>query len=104
MPEVVEEDEEDEEETDNTDDSQVVSKRNSISMTPLSTISEVSVVDRNQQMPNFLAILVLSGSHQLPQKRMYWCKVEDLGIDVVSMAMPRNKYDQIKQNIHFKDN
>lgn len=52
----------------------------------------------------FMAILFLSGYHRLPQERMYWSGDEDLGVQIVSAAMPRNKYDTIKQNIHFADN
>uniref|UniRef100_A0A0K0ELN5 DDE_Tnp_1_7 domain-containing protein n=1 Tax=Strongyloides stercoralis TaxID=6248 RepID=A0A0K0ELN5_STRER len=57
-----------------------------------------------EEIRTFIAILFLSGYHQLPQERMYWCNEEDLGLEIVSKAMPRNKYDQIKQNIHFVDN
>lgn len=57
-----------------------------------------------EEIRTFIAILFLSGYHQLPQERMYWSTEEDLGLDIVSAAMSRNKYDQIKQNIHFADN
>nr|CAH7732289.1 unnamed protein product [Callosobruchus chinensis] len=49
----------------------------------------------------FIAILFLSGYHPIPQKRMYRCKDEDLGRDIVPTAMPRNQVQSNKAKCSF---
>lgn len=35
---------------------------------------------------------------------MCWPVDEDIGVDLVSNSMPRNRFRDIKQNFHFVDN
>lgn len=52
----------------------------------------------------FLGILILSGYHTLPQVKLYWSSDEDKGVEFVKNAMSRNRFLDIKQNIHLADN
>lgn len=52
----------------------------------------------------FLGILLFSGYHRLPSERHYWSCDEDLDTAIVRNAMPRNRYTDIKTNLHFVDN
>ena len=52
----------------------------------------------------FIGFLLLTGYHSLSQEQMYWCEDEDLQIDCVRKCMARNRYKEIKRNLHFNDN
>lgn len=52
----------------------------------------------------FLGILLLTGYHELPSERSYWSLDEDLGIPLVANCMSRNRFLEIKRNLHFVDN
>lgn len=52
----------------------------------------------------FIGILLLSGYHTLPQTPMYWSSEEDKGLDVVKNCMSRNRFQNIKRNLHLADN
>lgn len=66
--------------------------------------------DKNQQnfsashdeIKTFLGILLLSGYHRLPEERHYWST--DLGVQLVSAAMTRNRFQALKSVLHFADN
>ncbi|CAK9801055.1 PiggyBac transposable element-derived protein 3 [Anthophora plagiata] len=51
-----------------------------------------------------IGFLLLTGYHSLAQEKMYWCEDEDLCIEVVRKCFPRNRYLEIKRNLHFNDN
>lgn len=52
----------------------------------------------------FVGILLLTGYNKLPSERNYWSLDEDLGVPVVSNAMSRNRFQDIKRNIHLANN
>ena len=52
----------------------------------------------------FLGILLLSGYHRLPEEKHYWSTQPDLGVQLVSAVMTRNKFQALKSAIHFADN
>ncbi|KAJ8909335.1 hypothetical protein NQ315_013451 [Exocentrus adspersus] len=56
------------------------------------------------EIKNFIGILLLSGYHKLPQQKMYWSLDEDLGVEIVSKCMSRNRFLEIKKFLHFADN
>lgn len=52
----------------------------------------------------FLGILIFTGYHKLPSERSYWSLDDDLGVSLVSECMSRNRFLEIKRNLHFADN
>lgn len=52
----------------------------------------------------FLGVLLYSGYHKLPRERLYWSLDEDLNTDIVYNAISKNRYCEIKRNLHFADN
>lgn len=61
------------------------------------------VLDR-EDLRRFLGILILSGYHRLPRERQYWSYDEDLGVPLVARSMFRNRFLDIKRNLHLVDN
>ncbi|KAK9738798.1 Transposase IS4 [Popillia japonica] len=57
-----------------------------------------------EEMKKFIGILLLSGYHKLPQQRMYWLLDEDLGVEMVSKCMSRNRFLEIKKYLHLCNN
>lgn len=55
-------------------------------------------------LKRFIGILVFSGYHTLPQLEMYWSRDEDKGVALVKNCMSRNKFRNIKRNLHLCDN
>lgn len=58
----------------------------------------------HEDIKKFLGILILTGYHKLPKERAYWSLDEDIGIPLVAKCMSRNRFYEIKRNIHFADN
>lgn len=58
----------------------------------------------SKDLKRFFGILLLSGYMQLPSERAYWSLDEDLGVSLVPRTMSRNRFLEIKQNLHFADN
>lgn len=56
------------------------------------------------ELKYFLGILILTGYHKLPSERSYWSLDEDLGVPFVAECMARNRFLEIKRNLHFADN
>ena len=56
------------------------------------------------EMKLFFAILFTSGYAQLPQRRLYWDRSDDVHNAAVSGAMTRNRFDEIMQFVHVADN
>ena len=52
----------------------------------------------------FFGILILSGYNQLPRRRMYWEKQEDVHNKLVSDTMSRNRFDTIFRYLKVCDN
>ena len=47
---------------------------------------------------------MISGYHSLARERCYWSLDEDLHVDVVSKAMSKNRFAEIKKFLHLADN
>lgn len=56
------------------------------------------------EMKTFFGILYLTGYNTLPTIRSYWSNQASLGCQIVKDAMSRDRFEQIKQNIHVCDN
>lgn len=52
----------------------------------------------------FIGIMILTGYHSLPKIENYWSKDEDKKRILVRKTMSRNKFKNIKQNLHLSDN
>lgn len=55
-------------------------------------------------LKNFVGILLYTGYNSLPQEKLYWSEDEDIDRQIVRKCMPRNRYFEIKRNIHFNNN
>lgn len=55
-------------------------------------------------LKRFIGILILSGYHTLPTIRDYWSNNPTLGVPIVKLCMPRNRFFEIKKFIHFCNN
>ena len=51
-----------------------------------------------------LGILILSGYHTLPSRRLYWSVDDDARVDLVTKAMSRDRFEEILRFLHFTDN
>ncbi|KAF2890518.1 hypothetical protein ILUMI_15655 [Ignelater luminosus] len=80
---------------DSSDDELLSDKQKLLKMSKESKSAKPSVISKLTKQ---------SGYHRLPQERMHWCEDEDLEVQIISAAIPRNRYYQIKQNIHFANN
>ncbi|XP_050503408.1 piggyBac transposable element-derived protein 2-like [Diabrotica virgifera virgifera] len=52
----------------------------------------------------FVGVMLLSGYHPLPCRRLYWTVDEDVHTPIVSNAMRRNRLDELMSFIHLADN
>ncbi|XP_015907361.3 piggyBac transposable element-derived protein 3-like [Parasteatoda tepidariorum] len=59
---------------------------------------------KTDEFKQFLGILFYSGYHILPREKMYWENAPDVGTTLVSQAMSRKRYFDIKKYLHFNDN
>ncbi|KFM77194.1 PiggyBac transposable element-derived protein 3, partial [Stegodyphus mimosarum] len=64
---------------------------------------EVLAVDEND-IEQFLGLLLFSGYHQVPGEDLYWSTQEDVSVPVVSSVMPRNRFRKLKKYFHIIDN
>lgn len=55
-------------------------------------------------LKKFIGFLLFTGYHSLPQEQLYWSEDEDMGISCVRQCFARNRYLEIKRNIHLNDN
>ena len=56
------------------------------------------------ELSKFLAILILSGYHTLPQQDMYWSRSDDCNVELVQIIMTRSRFREIKKYLHVCDN
>jgi hypothetical protein len=56
------------------------------------------------QLKRFVGFLIFSGYHKLPREDMYWENAQDCSISIVTNAMSRQTYRDIKKNLHLVDN
>lgn len=57
-----------------------------------------------QELYKYFGILILSGYHPLPCRRMYWESRNDTHSHLVSNSFSRNRFEQIHRFLHFNDN
>ncbi|KAJ8876473.1 hypothetical protein PR048_020918 [Dryococelus australis] len=50
-----------------------------------------------------ICIMLLSGYHSLPHKRMYWQTQPDIHVSIVAEAMRRSSFDEIVRYLHIAD-
>nr|XP_049583034.1 piggyBac transposable element-derived protein 3-like [Syngnathus scovelli]XP_049583035.1 piggyBac transposable element-derived protein 3-like [Syngnathus scovelli]XP_049583037.1 piggyBac transposable element-derived protein 3-like [Syngnathus scovelli] len=55
-------------------------------------------------LKKLVGFFLLTGYDKLPQERMYWCEDEDIDKTFVRQCFSRNRYLELKQNLHFNDN
>ena len=56
------------------------------------------------QLQRFLGFLLFTGYHKLPREDMYWENAVDCNIRIVTNAMTRQTFRDIKRNLHLSDN
>ena len=56
------------------------------------------------QLQRFLGFLLFTGYHKLPREDMYWENADDYNIRIVTNAMTRQTFKDIKHNLHLSDN
>ena len=56
------------------------------------------------QLQRFIEFLLFSGYHKLPREDMYWENAEDCNVQIVTSAMSRQTFRDIKRNLHLNDN
>ena len=59
---------------------------------------------KKQQLKRCLGFMLFSGYDRLPRERMYWEKADDCRVNIVSQALSRQEYMDIKRNLHLADN
>ena len=57
-----------------------------------------------KELWRFLGIILFSGYHSLPQEDLYWAKSNDCNIPFIHNAMSRQRFRNIKKNIHLCNN
>ncbi|KAI4465987.1 transposase is4 [Holotrichia oblita] len=55
-------------------------------------------------LKNVIGIFIYTGYNSLPQEKMYWSEDEDIDRTIIRQCMSRNRYYEIKRNIHFNNN
>lgn len=58
----------------------------------------------NEEMYNFIGLLLLSGYNMRTSERDYWSKSPDLSCPAFAETMSRNRFQQIKSVLHAADN
>ena len=58
----------------------------------------------DEELRRFLGIVLLSGYHSVPSEADFWSNQPDLGVELVSEAMSRNRFQTIKRFLHVADN
>ncbi|GFW12549.1 piggyBac transposable element-derived protein 2 [Trichonephila clavipes] len=58
----------------------------------------------SEEMKAFLGMNFVMSYHVLPTVRHYWSTDEDMGVSFIANVMPRKRFEQIRQNLHFSNN
>ncbi|GFS46856.1 chimeric ERCC6-PGBD3 protein [Trichonephila inaurata madagascariensis] len=58
----------------------------------------------SEEMKAFLGMNFVMSYHVLPTVRHYWSTDEDMGVSFIANVMPRKRFEQIRQNLHFCNN
>jgi len=56
------------------------------------------------EIRKFVGIQLLSGYNCLPRERDYWSTADDLGCNIVTKTMPKNRFQELKKFCHLADN
>lgn len=56
------------------------------------------------QLKRFIGFLLFTGYHKLPREDMYWENAADCNVQLVTNAMSRQTFRDIKRNLHLSDN
>lgn len=56
------------------------------------------------QLQRFIGFLLFTGYHKLPREDMYWENAEDCSVQIVTNALSRQTFRDIKRNLHLCDN
>jgi len=59
---------------------------------------------QREDMLVFIGINFFMGYHSVPSYKDYWSTSPDLGVKLISNAMPRNTFEKILVNLHCNDN
>ena len=54
-----------------------------------------------EELRVFSGILIISGYHPVPRRRMYWSQSPDVHNEAFSTVMRRDRFDDIMKNNHF---
>ncbi|KAG8233304.1 hypothetical protein J437_LFUL012918 [Ladona fulva] len=57
-----------------------------------------------EEIYSLIGILLFSGYHVLPRRRMYWNTDKDFDIKIVQNTCKRNRFDEILRYLHLADN
>ncbi|KAF5281922.1 hypothetical protein FQR65_LT14448 [Abscondita terminalis] len=57
-----------------------------------------------EDIRQFLGLLLISGYHNVPSEDDYWSTAEDMQVPIFSSTMSREKFRSIKRHIHLADN
>lgn len=52
----------------------------------------------------FIGVMLLSGYHPLPYRRLYWSAEPDVHCELISNAIRRNRFDEIMAHLHLANN
>jgi hypothetical protein len=58
----------------------------------------------NEKILTFIGVMLLSGYHTLPYRRLYWKLDSDVHLPLVSNAIRRNRFGELMSNIHLGNN
>ncbi|XP_025419597.1 piggyBac transposable element-derived protein 3-like [Sipha flava] len=59
---------------------------------------------QREDMLVFIGTNFFMGYHNIPSYKNYWSTSPDLGVKLISNAMPRNTFEKILVNLHCNDN
>ena len=57
-----------------------------------------------EEVVYFMGIVIVSGYHPVPYRRLYWSVKPDVRNKLVFASMRRNRFDEIMQYLHLADN
>lgn len=57
-----------------------------------------------EEIKSFCGISIIMGYNKLPKMRQYWSTESDLNNTAISNTMPRQRFEDIRRNLHFCNN
>lgn len=58
----------------------------------------------SEEMKAFFGMNFVMSYHVLPTIRNYWSTDQDMGVPFIANVMPRSRFEQIRENLHFCNN